>query len=142
MDENPFPDWFLWVAIGWVALIILLSVLARKGSGKPIVPKVPPNAFYADTRASGSMASNSLIVAVTPEALTVIPKFPFNLMFLPEIYRLEHTIPIAAIRDVAVNRNRWGNNVNLSYGPHGRELGLNVRDPEALVAALERLRSA
>ena len=142
MDDSPLPDWFLWVAIGWVALIILLSVLVRKGAGKPIVPKVPPNAIYADKRASGSMASNSLIVAVTPEALIVSPKFPFNLMFLPKMYRLEHTIPIAAIRDVALNRNRWGNNVNLTYGAHARELGLKVRDPEAFVAALKRLRSA
>ena len=136
MDESAFPDWFIWLAIGWVALVVLLSVLMRKASGKPIIPSVPANAIFAERRASGKMASNSLIVAVTPDALIVTPRFPFNLMFLPEIYRLEHTISRSAVRGVARIASRWGNNVTVTYGPHERELGLKLRDPEGFVAAI------
>ena len=142
VSESAFPDWFIWVALGWVGLIVMLSILVRKGSGKPIIPTVPANAVFAERRASGSMASNSLIVAVTPDALIVTPRFPLNLMFLPEIYRLEHTIPLAAVTDVVSNGNRWGNNVTLSYGLHGRQLSLKLRDPEAFKAALKGRHSA
>ena len=136
MSDDPFPDWFLWAAIGWVTFVILLSVLVRKGSGKPIVPRVPADAVFAERRASGRMASNCLIVAVTPRTLLITPRFPFNLGFLPEIYGLEHTIARADLREVSCTGSHWGNNVAVTYGPQGRRLGLRLHDPAGFVAAL------
>lgn len=40
------------------------------------------------------------MVAVTPDSLIVQPRFPFNLMFMPEIYGLEYHIPGLNIRSV------------------------------------------
>jgi hypothetical protein len=137
MDASPFPDWFPWLAMAWIPSVVLLSVLFRRSRGKPVVPKVPPNALYVERSASGRMASNCLIVAVTRETLIVVPRFPFNLMFIPEIYGLEHVIPVASVREVKVSDSRWRNNISIVFGVDGK-LGLKVRDPEALAAALRR----
>jgi hypothetical protein len=75
------------------------------------------------------------MVAITPESLSVVPKFPFNLMFLPEICGLERTIPVRAISNASrLNGTGVGNNVLVAFG--GSELRLKVRNPEAFVAAL------
>ena len=98
-------------------------------------PTVPTDAIYADKRASGRWARNCLLVAVTDKALSVVPKFPFNLMFLPEIYGLERTIPLRNIRDVRRLRGLGlGNNVAVDYGE--TELRLKVRNPQAFIDAL------
>ncbi len=94
MDQNPFPVWFPFLAVGWIVFVIGVSIVFRRSRGKPLFPKVPVDAIYVEKSASGRWASNCLLVAVTQKALSVVPKFPFNLMFLPEVYGLERTIPI------------------------------------------------
>jgi hypothetical protein len=127
--------WFFWFAPAWVAAGILLSILYRRRAGKPIYPKVPANACYAERRGSAPFAANCLLVWVTPDALEMVPRFPFNLMFLPEIYRLERSIPVGTIREV--ERTRFSpNNVIVTYGDEGRRLRLRVGRPDDLVAAL------
>jgi hypothetical protein len=102
-----------------------------------VFPAVPDDAIYVDKWASGRWASNCLLVAVTGKALSVVPKFPFNLMFLPEIYGLERTIPVRFIREVRrLHGFGLGNNVAVDYGE--AELRLKVRNPQAYVDALAR----
>lgn len=135
MDQNPFPAWFPFLAIGWIVFVVGASVVFRRSKGKPVFPTVPSDALFVDKWASGRWASNCLLVAVTDKALSVIPKFPFNLMFLPEIYGLERTIPLGAIREVRrLHGLGLGNNVAVSYGD--AELRLKVRNPQAFIDAI------
>lgn len=130
------PDWFFWFAPAWLMFLVLLSVWFRRTRGKAIITKIPATALYSERSASATMASNCLIVAVTPDALIVTPRFPFNLMFLPEVYGLEHDIPLSTISDASAARAWWGGNVSVSYGEQPRRLRLKVRDPAAFVDAL------
>jgi hypothetical protein len=97
VDQGP-PTWFAFLAPAWVAIFIALSIGYRRWSGKPIFPRIPANARFAEHWASGGFASNCLLVAVTDAALIVVPRFTFNLMFLPQIYGLEHVIPLRRSR--------------------------------------------
>jgi hypothetical protein len=126
------------LAIGWLVFFVGLSVAFRRSRGKPVFPTVPNDALYVDKWASGRWASNCLLVAITDQALSVVPKFPFNLGFMPEIYGLERTIPIRSIREVRRLRGFGiGNNVAVDYGE--AELRLKVRSPAAFVDSLARL---
>jgi hypothetical protein len=127
-------------AAGWVVFVYGVSIAVRRANGKPIFPRVPDGAIYAEKWASARWASNCLIVAVTSEALSVVPRFPFNMGFLPEIYGLERTIPMSWIREVRRLRS-FGllNNLAVVYDDGvQRELRLKVRNPEAFIAALGR----
>jgi hypothetical protein len=134
MEADRFPQWLFWLVPVWIAFWILLSVVLRRVRAKPVIPEVPQNAVYSERGASGGMASNCLIVAVTPEALMVTPRFPFNLMFLPEMYGMEHNISRSAITGVSAIAS-WGSNVTISRRD-GDDLKLKVRDPASFVAAL------
>jgi hypothetical protein len=143
VEQNPFPFPF-WLVIAaaaaWIALIYGISIVVRRANGKPIFPRVPDGAVYAEKWASARWASNCLIVAITGEALSVVPRFPFNMGFMPEIYGLERTIPIHSIREVRRLRS-FGlfNNVAVVYDDGvQRELRLKVRNPEGLIDALRR----
>ncbi|HEX5182944.1 MAG TPA: hypothetical protein VFW19_07305 [Allosphingosinicella sp.] len=115
-----------------------MSILYRRRAGKPIHPHLPPNAAFAERGASGPWASRCLLVAVTDEAFMVTPFFPFNLMFLPEIYGLEVTIPLHAIRSVTIS-DRWlGSNIVIDRGEGRRKVRVRVSRPHALAAALEK----
>ncbi|HEX4739079.1 MAG TPA: hypothetical protein VH331_16120 [Allosphingosinicella sp.] len=137
MDGTGTPDWFFWISWGCPTLGALLSILYRRRAGKPIFPKVPADVRYVDRRGSAPFASNCLLVWVTADTLEIVPYFPFTLMFLPEVYGLERSIPISTIRDV--KRPRFSlSNVIVTYGDEDRRLRLTVRRPNDLVAALQR----
>lgn len=139
MEQVLFSPWFVWFVPAWLVFVILLSVLVRKRRGRPIIPEVPANALYAERNASGGMASNCLIVAVTPDALVVTPRFPFNLMFLPEIYGMEYVVPHSAISQVTGPDKSLLGNVTIALRD-GRRLRLKVNDPAALIDAVNRPR--
>jgi len=98
------------IPLFWILLWIVASVIYRRSHGKAIYPSKPRDSLYYEGWASGHSNSNvftklggasrCLLVAVTPDSLIVQPRFPFNLMFLPEIYGLEHHIPGLNIRTV------------------------------------------
>jgi len=137
MNQDPFPAWLVFLAIGWIVFMVGASVVFRRSKGKPVFPTVPSDALFVDKWASGLWASNCLLVVVTNETLSVVPKFPFNLMFLPEIYGLERTIPVGAIREVRRLRGLGlGNNVAVHYGD--AELRLKVRNPQGFLDAIAR----
>ena len=135
MERFNFPDLPIWLPPAWIACVVLLSVIVRKRSGKPIVPAVPENAIYADRNASGRWASKCLIVAVTSDAFIVMPKFPMNLMFLPEIYGLEYNIPRGEISRVD-GRKTWAANVQISLRD-GRKFKLKVHNPAAFLSTFD-----
>lgn len=93
---------------GWIAFVILASVLYRRGKGKPLLrPQFKQPLFLETWRSGHSLRSlitrlggarNCLWVAVDEETLRVAPHFPFNLMFLPEIYGLEYNVSGEAVR--------------------------------------------
>lgn len=97
------------VPVGWLSAWIVGSIIYRQRTGKPLFPRVPDNAVFAEAWRSGRSlknlltrvggARNCLLVYVADGAVTIVPVFPFNLMFLPEIYGLERT---ASTRDVRV----------------------------------------
>ena len=140
MRVDPIPPWLVWFAPTWIFSIILLSIVVRRVRGKPIFPRIPDDALFVERKASGPWAANCLIVAVSPDAILVTPFFPFNLMFLPEIYGLEVSIPVDDVLSVAEARH-FGSNILVIYGEAGKKLRLRLRDPAAFVATLGRVRA-
>ena len=123
----------------WIAAWIFGSILYRRNSGKPIFPRVPADAVFAETWTSGRSlknawtrlggAQNCLLVYVADRTLTIIPAFPFTLMFLPEFAGLEVTAPISSISVEPVDR--WfGKRLRLSVGSiENQQFELALRDP-------------
>ena len=84
-------------------------------------------------------ARNALFVGVSPEFVYVLPQFPFNLLFLPEIYGLEHVIPRGQIRRAVSVSSLLGNEVRVEFnGASGasNELALKLRRPEQFLHAI------
>ncbi len=113
------------VAITWILLCIAASTIYRKIKGKPIFPRRPLNASFCETSASGhsnrsqftrlSGARRCLMVAVTNDSLLVQPTFPFNLLFLPEIFGLELNIDKVGVRILQEKKMMFGKAVVLEY---------------------------
>jgi hypothetical protein len=142
LDLNS-PIFFL-LPIAWLAAWIGISIVFRKSRGKPLFPRVPRNAVFAEAWRSGrSMqnlltqlggASNCLLVYVADGALTIVPVFPFNLMFLPEVYGLEVTAPVAEVR-VAPVEGLFGKRLELTIGD--RRFEVSLKDERGFCEALE-----
>ena len=115
--ERYFPFFFAFSLV-WVSGWILASIVYRRSRGKPIVFRNIENASFIESTASGHSnrtwytklggASRCLIVAVVGKRLIIRPRFPFNLMFLPEIYGLEHDVPADRVTRVEVTSGRSG----------------------------------
>ena len=121
----------------WIALVIGASIIYRRWSGKQVFPRIPVHARFADRWASGDFANKCLLVAVSDNLLTVVPRFPFNLIFLPQLYGLERNIPLATIKRVEVMKGLFfAGSVLIIYGENDHSLRLKVRDPFALENAL------
>lgn len=145
----PFADvlqspWFAVFAVSWVMFWIGLSVVLRVRRGRPVFPKAPAGAVFVDRRASGRNlktlrgriggASRCLLVAVTAQEVLVCPVFPFNLMFLPEIYGLEYRVDRASIRSVERRSGLLGETIVVSTDDLLVEL--RMRDGDGFLRAL------
>jgi len=136
-------DIFFLIALLWVAFIIGLSVVYRKNVGKPIFPRIPDNALFAEKRASANFAGNCLLLSVTDQKVWLVPQFPFTLMFLPEIYRLEKEVPVSQISSVDASNSWFGNNLIVSYEDDGpRNLRVRLREPFVAKNVIERAKQA
>lgn len=147
MNGTEPPDWLFYLPLlcigGWVAI----SIAYRRSAGKPVFPRQPSGAIYKESQASGwndgswigriGGANRCLLLAVTDRELVVTPFFPFNLMFLPEIYGLEVRVPLTRIRRVEDRRRLFRNAVIVDLGD-GKRFGLILRDPVGFKRALER----
>jgi hypothetical protein len=153
MPQDYFGLFFAMSAL-WVGLVGLASVAYRRAKGKPLFrPRFEQPRFLESWRSGRSLrsvltrvggANNCLWIAVTDKSLFVAPHFPFTLLFLPEIYRLEHAVEGRAIRSVArregmLNRNR----VRVSYAAAGGDeeaFEVSLKDPDGFVRAVEAIR--
>ncbi len=116
---------FFSVPLLWVSFWIVASVIYRRSRGKAIYPSKPKDSLYYEGWASGHSnsniftklggARNCLLVAITPDSLIIQPRFPFNLMFLPEIYGLEYRIPGLNIRSVEKKGRVFGKGVEVQF---------------------------
>jgi hypothetical protein len=142
------------VALGWILLWLLASVVYRRVKGKPIFRPVPENPVFAETWRSGCSlkslltrmggARNCLWVTIDHGLLQIALHFPFNLLFLPEIYDLEFSVPGAAIRSAELREGfLTGNRVRVTIErTSGREerFDLFLREPKAFLEALAAIR--
>lgn len=106
---------------GWIAA----SIWFRRANGKPIMPQKPTNAAFCEDWCSGRSlrngltrvggARNCLLVYVANGQLVVSPRFPFTLMFLPEIFDLDIRASTAEIACVEPRRQFWGSALRISF---------------------------
>lgn len=129
------------IAFLWIASWIIASAWYRRANGKPIFPRVPADAVFYEHWCSGRSlrnwltriggARNCLIVYIRANELTVTPKFPFTLMFLPEIYGMDVSTPLALIAFVEPTRGPLGHALRIVFakgGPLPMELRLHGED--------------
>lgn len=143
-----FPLLFLG-ALTMLSFRLRRGVLTLKAQGRSIRPKLPPDALFGESGASGNSersfitriggASRVLLVWVTNRELVVEHIFPFNVFMFEDPYDLEHRVPIQSITAVEVGAI---NSVFVSFTdaenqPH--KLRLYLRQPKAFIATLESL---
>ncbi len=154
-ETSQFPQWFALLSIGvgmlWVPFWLIVSVAYRRMHGKPVLFFGVRDAVFQERAASGSStwswytrlggARNALVVAVTHDRLIVRPFFPFTLLFLPEIYKLECEVPLHEILCVKEQKTTFTRRVRVEFrdpdSGQTREFLLQLRDPAAFVAALK-----
>lgn len=135
----------LWCA-GWISA----SIVYRKRQGKALFPKPPAGAKFVRTNVSGRSrrgfltslggARNCLMVAVTDRGLTVTPVFPLNLMFLPEVWDLEHDIAFADIKSLSMRKGVGTEILDIHFrssNGEARHFELRLPDASRLIAAVE-----
>ena len=149
--ERYFPILFA-LGVTQLTVVIWASVRYRRSRGKPIIFRDVPDARFIDKSASGYShrtwftrlggARRCLIVAVTHGRLIIRPFFPFNMMFLPEIYGLEYEVPLNQITHAERGRGSsfLGSSVRLRFrDTDGTEQDVTVylRDPRAFLDAIK-----
>ncbi len=142
--------------IAWAATWIIASVVYRRWSGKPFLrPRFDRPAFLETWRSGRSRrnlltriggANKCLWVAVHEGRVRIGPHFPFNLMFLPEIYRLEMAVPGAAVLSVERRPSGFDPAIVRLRVQHAsgddEEFDISCRDPQAFVDAVMAIRPA
>jgi hypothetical protein len=147
MDDQWTP-WILAAPWIWIAIVLAVSIIMRRRQGKPIFPRVPESAVFSERMASGRSdgwralggASNCLMVWIDRDTLTIVPFFPFNLMFVGDIWGLEKTI---LRRDVIRVERHWGvlrETIVVTYRQNleTRRFTLVLRKSEVFVRLLNR----
>lgn len=110
---------------------------------------MPENAMFSERGCSGRSlggvlsriggASRCLLITVRDKQLVVTPQFPFNLMFLPEIYALDIAVPIAEIRGITPTTSFFRKALRIEFGPNGPAvMELVVRDEAGFIHAIGR----
>jgi hypothetical protein len=139
--------WIFPLPFVWIAGVIAASIWYRRRKGEPIFPQAPGDAVFAETGCSGYSlrsvfsriggASNCLLVTVHDSQLAVTPSFPFNLMFLPEIYGLSVRIPVTAVAAVTPVTSFFRKALRIEFAGGGpAPIELVVRDRDGLARAL------
>jgi len=136
-------------AVARIGLWLGASIVYRKSRGKPLFCGKPPDALFFEANGSGHSnrnlftrlggVRNCLSVAVTKEAVLTQPQFPFSLMFLPEIYDLEHKIQRSHLRAVIPKKVLFGRSVELEFTTlegESRSIELCLRGLDQFLEAL------
>ena len=134
----------------WIAGVIAASIWNRRRKGKPIFPKAPLDATFSEKGCSGRSlkgalskfggANNCLLVYVQGNRLVITPQFPFNLMFLPEIYGLGNAVPVEKITAIVPITSFVRKALRVEFdhnGPTPVELVLN--DEDGFVQAMGKM---
>ncbi len=124
MTTTNTDSWIL--PVSWISAWLVASVIYRRKKGKIIIPRKPRDALFFEGWASGRSdktifgklgggANGCLMVCVVANTLIVVPRFPFNLMFIPEIFGLEYYIPRGNIRSVMIRRGILRRSVKVEF---------------------------
>ena len=118
-------DLLFGIAAGWIIFVLVASIIYRRSRGKYVLFQKPADLAFSESWTSGHSlqswwarmggARNALFVGVSPEFVYVLPQFPFNLLFLPEIYGLEHVIPRGQIRRAVSVSSLIGTEVHVEF---------------------------
>lgn len=132
----------IWIG-GWIAA----SVWFRRANGKVIVPQKPTDAVFCEDWRSGRSlrkgltriggARNCLLIYVSNGQLVVTPRFPFTLMFLPELYGLDLRVPTALVASIEPVQRVWDRALRISF--HSSDLApieLNLHDESRFIESL------
>lgn len=135
-----------WFPFLWIGGVIAASIALRRVNGKPIFATEAADAVFVERWTSGrgrggiraiGGASNCLMVAVTRTELIISPQFPFTLMFLPEVWGLEHRKPLNRIKSVTAKNGPLGRSVDVVFDDGGGMV-LRLRKPDAFLQAMRR----
>ena len=136
------------VGIVTTAVAVALSIVYRVTKRKSIVSIPEQDVLFKERWASGFSqknlltklggAGNCLSITLSRNALIIRPMFPFNLMFLPEVYDLEHVIPRSAIKNIEFDGPN-GRGILLEFESHGgrKRFELSLRRREEFRHAIE-----
>lgn len=120
-------------AFFWVALVIVASIIYKARKSKKLPSIDPKEVLYQEDGVSGSShksiitrlggARNCLLVTATNNEIDIHPSFPFNLMFLPEIYDLNHRIAVKDIKNIQRIEHVIGKpSIKIEYTQNGGEV--------------------
>ena len=132
----------------WIGAIVTASVIYRRQRGKRIFARTPPDCVFEENRRSGRElgsirvlggASNALKVCVTRDTLFIMPCFPFSLMFLPEVWGLDHEIKLRRIQTIEERSGLLGRSLVVHLADDKR-IELRLRDPDSFRHAIQSAR--
>lgn len=141
------------LGIAGIGSVLVLSVAYRLYKSKPIFRPDFDRVQFLDTWQSGwsnrdtltrlGGARNCLWIAVTQDELWISPHFPFNLLFIPEVFHLDFRIPGRAILEMT-EKSLEGESRGIIRFRHatGEEdsFELTVKDLEQFRKALNAIR--
>ena len=134
----------LWIG-GWVAA----SIWFRRANGKSIIPQKPADAAFCEDWCSGRSlksgftriggARNCLLVYISDGQLVVTPRFPFTLMFLPELFGLDLRVSTASIASVEPAQHFFGRALRVTFhSPDLAPIELQLHDERRFLDSLGR----
>lgn len=132
----------------WLACVVAASIWYRRSKGKSVFPRLSSGVTFGETACSGRSlkgvlsrvggAHNCLLVAVQNKRLVVTPQFPFNLMFLPEIYGLDLDVPIENVARITPITSFLRKALHIEFAHGAAPIELRVHDEDGFVRAIGR----
>ena len=117
-----------------IAALLVLSILFRLQTDKPLFARRLEAAKFSEVWASARVgtgplarrgtAKNCIHIQITDKSLEVHPHFPFTLGFMPEIYNLDHRIPLSEITSVSILGAGRLSTVEVKYAIRSGETGV------------------
>jgi hypothetical protein len=137
-------------SFGWIAFLLVGSILVRSFSGMPIFRPRFAQALFLETWRSGRSlrtwisrmggAKNCLWVVVDKESLQIAPHFPFHLAFVGTFYGLELSVPAGAIhavkRQQGFLKGSWVRIIFERSPSSAEEFEISLKDPQAFIDAI------
>jgi hypothetical protein len=149
--ENNFKL-LLILSAAHVGLVVLASICYRAWKGKNRLSIAPFDLTFSEKWVSGfshksfltrlGARASCLTVELSRNALVVRPMFPFNLLFLPEVYDLEHFIRRDEIKCIQPGAEQDGKGrIVIEFESAGREkrIELMLKNRQEFLRALNRV---